>query len=406
MVATFAYIRNNFFALTICVIWLFPVTYFGHWTAPVGTDVFSMLKFPLVSVALLFILIGTRSFNWRILLFLAVAMMASLNSVDMVYSIAKFAGLAVVIGLFSPLIRSKRGREIREKLWNNLCWSAVAVVLLSLFWKATSLPTPVLYTKAGFPGITSHAMLFGPIAGIAAIFLLSKALVEKNYWIMTLGILCYLAVFLSLSRCAIAAATVGVLVVFMISMKKRRKYTAIRLLLPFVFALALLAAYLPEDKIPIGFGTTNVIAAKGLGNSRAKLWEVRMEEFKSNPVLGVGIGLSGASTFVRGDERGFAGSVEPGSGYLVMLSMTGLTGAVFLVFAILVELKSLRKYWQSINPLRQYELTGIGTFLFVHAGAEGWIYSPGGIMCLYFWLWLGMVGDSHNSARYYLKKRI
>ena len=403
MASILTYIRNNFFALTICVIWWFPVTYFGHWTAPVGTDVFRVLGFPLVAFALFAILLGRlNNINWRILLFLVVAMITSLNSADMVYSFAKFAGLIVIIGLLSPLIFSKRALLLREKLWTNLCWSAVIVVCLSVFWRVTGLPAPVLYVKQGFPGITSHAMLFGPVAGIAAVFILSKALANENRKILFLAIICYLAMFTSLSRAALASATMGAFVVIMLALKGSQVGKIVSILCPVIFVLVVMAILLPEDKIPkgLGFGEKNILVAKGKKNSREDLWKQRLEEFKEKPILGFGIGMSKKYEEAKVENSSsFSGTVEPGSAYLVILSMTGILGALTFVFFTGGEIVKFKKVWAFVPPRRKYELSGIGILLFVHAGAEGWIYSPGGVMCLYFWLWLGMVGDSYNSAK-------
>jgi hypothetical protein len=95
----------------------------------------------------------------------------------------------------------------------------------------------------------------------------------------------------------------------------------------------------------------------------------------------------------------FSTTVEPGSAYLVVLSMTGLLGALSLIWIIGTELFMLKKFWSYVPSERKYEIAGIGSLLFVHGGAEGWIYSAGAVMCLYFWIWMGRLGDTVDGVR-------
>ncbi|MCR4307707.1 MAG: O-antigen ligase family protein [Candidatus Berkelbacteria bacterium] len=399
-----AYIRNNIFGLIICALWWFPVTYFGYWTSPVGTSWFSMLKFPVLSVAVLLLLkSGFNKINWMILCFLLIAFSASFYSVDVVYSLAKFAGLAVVISLMSSLFRSRRGRELREKIWNNLCWSAVAVSMLSVFWTICRLPAPQIYFKMGFSGITSHAMLFGPVAGIATVFLLSKALAEKKMVFFIMSAVSFMACFTSLSRSAAAATALGVFAVITVSLIARNKATVARFMLPIVLILAFIVSYIPNDQLPLGLGggEMSLIGVKGLENSRESYWQERWDEFEEKPLLGFGIGMSSRYEEAKEFSEGrFEGTVEPGSSYLVVLSMTGALGAISLISVIMSEVLKLKRVWTKIPMRRRFEIAGVGLFLFVHAGAEGWIYSPGGVMCLFFWIWLGITGDAYDRILY------
>jgi hypothetical protein len=407
VISAVRYLKGNFFPLLVCVLWWFPLTYFGYWTRPVGTELFPLLRFPVIGLCLVALAFrGFNELNWRVLVFLAVALVASVDSVDMVYACAKFAGLAAVIGVFSPLIRSEAGRSMREGLWRNLCWSAVVVVVMSVVWKAGGLPAPVLYFREGFPGITTHAMLFAPVTGIAAVFLLAKALDEKKNAYMLLAALCYLTGFTTLSRSAIAAATCGLLAVIALNAQTKRLFGFMKLLMPVVILLAMTVSYIPEESLPAGFGKVTALTAKGTAlKSRKELWEGRLTEFKDNPVVGLGVGMAQKYGINADPTAGrFSGMVEPGSAYLVVLSMTGLLGAMALAMVIGVELLRLAKVWDAVPQRRKFELTGIGLLLIVHAGAEGWIYSPGGVICLYFWLWLGMVGDSVDRAVYRLNE--
>lgn len=398
------YLKSNLFSLAVCILWWFPVTIFGYWTAPVGTTAFSMLKFPLIGVGLMFIAYyPLNSINWKILIFLGLALVSTLASDAVGYSSVKLFALTIVIGVLSPFLRSATARSLRESLWRNLCQSAVLIVVLSVILTNSGFSLPVLYDRAGSPGITSHAMLFGPIAGISVIYLLSKALVEKSPFHFVLSAICYYASLTSLSRAAIVATTFGAVAVLLLSIGN-----------PKFIKFGLIPSALIGIVISIFSGVSlegnandlarvEAFSNKGIEtSSRDELWETRISEFKANPLLGLGIGMS--NEYDRSVE-GFVGSVEPGSAYLVVLSMTGIAGAIALIWIISIEIFSIQSVWKQLPQRTKYELSGIGLLLFVHGGAEGWIYSPGGLMCLFFWLWFGRLGDAVDHIRYARSRR-
>jgi hypothetical protein len=241
------------------------------------------------------------------------------------------------------------------------------------------------------------------VAGIATVFLLSKALAEKKIVLFIMSAVSFVACFTSLSRSAVAATALGVFAVITISLLYGSKLTFARMMLPLVLILSFIVTYIPSDQLPLGLGRgeRSLIAYKGLENSREGLWQERWDEFEENLLLGIGIGMSsGFKEAKELSEVRFAGTVEPGSSYLVVLSMTGSLGAISLISVIMSEVLKLRRVWTNVPMRRRLEIAGVGLLLFVHAGAEGWIYSPGGVMCLFFWIWLGIVGDAYDRILY------
>lgn len=138
----------------------------------------------------------------------------------------------------------------------------------------------------------------------------------------------------------------------------------------------------------VNFATA--LAHKGTGNSRSELWQSRIDDFKSNPFVGVGIGL-GAGNGVTKDAGGSI-RIEPGSSYLAVLSMTGILGALAFAGALGVLLVRFAMVRSPLS-LEKDIFSVLGVFLAVHGVAEGWVMSFGSPLCLIFWLWLGKVGD-------------
>ena len=136
---------------------------------------------------------------------------------------------------------------------------------------------------------------------------------------------------------------------------------------------------------------TAALSRKGIENTRAELWQDRISEFKSSPVIGIGVAMgTGDST-----DRTQNGSirVEPGSCYLAILAMTGAMGTVAFFSALgllLFRFASVQQKGRVDGDI----LCVVGIYLAVHGVAEGWILTFGSPLCFLFWLWLGNVGDA------------
>lgn len=375
------------------------------------------LKFPFLLLCLLYLLKDINAINGKVLIFLFIALIASLASDDISFSLAKFLGLALVVSVLSPLIQSQKACLMRQSVWANLCLGTVFITLFSVFWKLTGLPGPVMYTRQGFPGITGHSMLFGAFAAIATIYLFCKSVSRNNYWLYGLVLVCFMATISSSSRSAIFATFIGVMVILMLAIKNERLRIFVILSLAIFTCLILLAALVPSEDAFYNFLHLDDLRGKGYNNSRDELWRDRLAEFDDNPYLGLGIGMSYRhrsydvslkdkfnpayvdQIYALPWEEQYVGTIEPGSAYLVVLSMSGLIGAASILLLIADEVISLTKMWKNVPPVQQYEIAGIGAFLFIHGVAEGWIYSAGVMLCLLFWLWIGLVSDTAMVAR-------
>ncbi len=142
---------------------------------------------------------------------------------------------------------------------------------------------------------------------------------------------------------------------------------------------------------------TNSISNRGIDNTREELWHDRILEFNSSPFFGVGFSaqdnsLKGKLSFNISND----GKVEPGSTYLMILSMTGLLGASALIILF-------SKYYLYINKLRNatsnYFLL-IFIFFLIHFIAEGYIYSSGSLMAYTFWLLIGVTYPNSYKGNY------
>jgi len=236
-----------------------------------------------------------------------------------------------------------------------------------------------------FTSFMNQSMLLGPIVGLGVVIGLARAIHGRSWRWGLLAILGLVPLLASGSR--VAALATGAAGCFLIFRYKPIVGGLCGLLL--LLAVYGFINHGQSDESSDSF--TDALARKGISNSRADLWQSRIDEFKSSPVFGIGIAMgtgSGASEEGNGRIR-----IEPGSSYLAVLAMTGAVGTVTFFSALGLLLFGYTIPHRGAGLERDI-LNVVGLFLAVHGVAEGWILGFGSPLCFLFWLWLGKVGDA------------
>lgn len=239
-----------------------------------------------------------------------------------------------------------------------------------------------------FGGLTHHSMLLGPISGIGCIFCSWMGYTRhiKIYWY--LSVLCMIAVMFSASRSSFMGAIAAITILLYKLTGTKAQFVKI------VTGIILLATV----TFPIWGSALDPVMQKYRGNvaegsaysSRENLWRTRIMEFKDNPVLGVGFDAIDLS--MNANPDGYdknSGMVESGSSWLIILSMTGIIGAI-LLFPVLFGTYS--QLWIDSSP-QAAMLLGLLTFFFVHMIAEGYIFYGGSMLAFLLWLTIGVSRD-------------
>lgn len=126
-------------------------------------------------------------------------------------------------------------------------------------------------------------------------------------------------------------------------------------------------------------------------NSRGSKWDARIEEFAGSPVFGVGFSAQDPDGKDEYDKRN--GTIEPGSSWLAVLSMTGAVGFVLIVLMLVFPLFYLRDNPNPFNAL----LLGLLVFFFLSFIAEGYIFAGGNPLCFIAWLVFGCANDAREG---------
>lgn len=304
----------------------------------------------------------------------------------------------------SPLVSSKQLDIFRIQAFEwcmNLCVFVGVASFFCYFLGINYMRTIINVNDSfsgSFGGITPQSMLLGPVAGIAANWLLYKIL--KRYFSQTtfsplillmLGT-CLCSMLLSSSRGAFLATVMTALyVLFMFTKDHIRKAPKIIfvLLLCFTAASPLIGNFAD--------GLQNKQQANmekgGTLSSRQSLWNERIKEFKSSPIYGVGFS---SQKEIRIDIRTLnTGAVEPGTSYGAVFAMTGLLGGIpfLMILASQILKKPSAAFGMHVISPAQVCLVFFG----MHMMVEGYVFAAGSPLCALLWLSVGAASAWQNK---------
>lgn len=286
----------------------------------------------------------------------------------------------------SPVIQSEFARKLRVKCLNICLIICIALSVgsfvgyfggINLF--SYELSRDYIGVAGMFSGLTRQSMILGPISGISTIFLFYKMMVNNEKLYLLLLIPCIGCVFFASSRSAFGATLFGILVTMYLylrsSVKMIRKLLPIGIILIATFPLWESVTLALQDKQKLHSGRKETF------DSRSGKIEARWNEFISNPIIGVGfaaINSNGKDPYNRK-----TGTVEPGSSWLCILSMTGIIG--FIMVSLLM--------FGSFNVIKQNKelawLSGVFSFFCIHMLVEGYVFAAGNSLTFILWLVIG-----------------
>lgn len=243
-----------------------------------------------------------------------------------------------------------------------------------------------------FAGFTLHPMWLSAACGIATIvfvFLLIDLWNKKNRW-KAIGILplLYASIMVSVwggSRSALAISAGAAMFLIYLGNKKVSKMFGVLAVIVVLVAIAMPYFMEGSEKIVQKMEYQEKIGR----TSREESWNERLTEFKSSPFWGIGL-----SAVLDEDGNLSVGTHETGSGWLTILSQTGLLG---IVFALLLWKRGFVpiRYLHDNREMSLYFVILI--YLSVHTMFEGYIFLPGCYLCFYFWLVLSVLGDYNRK---------
>lgn len=245
-------------------------------------------------------------------------------------------------------------------------------------------------SAGGFGGLIMQSISLGFVSGLGMLFLLYRALLQDQScrkWYYFAIVILAVTVLISSSRTALMSALAGGLIMVYQNNKKNGRFVKI------IMGILLTGML----TYPIWEGFAAGLQAKNSSNedlgaygSRTEKWTARIDEFESSPLFGVGFAAQDPNGNDYFDRT--RGTVEPGSSWLCILSMTGIVGFILFINVIRKPYLYLKKHPTPYNSF----LLGLMIFICTHMISEGYIYAGGSSLCFIAWLIFGCC----NDARY------
>lgn len=334
-------------------------------------------------------------FNWGLMAFLLYVPLALLiTSPDAVFhSWERFVLFALLLVCVSPIFTGEEAIRNRRDMFRIVLVVCVIIGVGSFFARFLGINFMRTYnrdfmSKVGlFGGLTTHSMLLGPIAGISAIYMAYLGYLMRKKTFFLLSFLSIMTVMFTASRSSLAATIAGITIAIFRLSGSINKF-AVTIVAVIMLGAATFPLWGNAMDAVIAKNEANVRAG-GATNSRDKLWDARINEFKENPVYGVGFAAIDRNS---SGDTGFdvrTGMVESGSSWLIILSMTGLLGALMIVPVLLRAYMTVYRDDEKFSAL----VCGVLTMFFVHMLAEGYIFYGGSQMAFMMWLTVGVAMD-------------
>lgn len=227
--------------------------------------------------------------------------------------------------------------------------------------------------KFCFSGLTWHPQWLGAMTGLACVYTYYHAVVkrqgEKLHGIFSI-VFFLMSVELALlagSRSALMSAGASIVLMTLFTCESfkdfYRKTGIVIILILLLYPIFLQSVEMIEIK---------QIAQNRIGMSRTRLWMEQLTMIKSNPLFGIGL--------VGG---------ESGNGWLAVAAQTGLVGFALMLNIACNCYRQIKTYLYNNKDV--LFLSCISLYLIIHGCFEGYILTPGYVMCWIFWACVGRI---------------
>jgi hypothetical protein len=306
-------------------------------------------------------------------------------------ALKRYLGLVILVAAVGPLFPSSKYVRLRLVGWVIVLIFSVFVSVLSIFWYFLPLPSIGIGL---FSGATTQPKTLA-FNSVLAVIVLASFITTKNWKIALPALVVVIFVtILTGSRASLVVVLVSLSVILYI-----RRAVGIGVLISGFSAITVLLFSGDLGGI-LGGETVAWHVDKGLSDTRSHLWDLRLRDYSSSPIFGVGVGVASeilhaptledmASGMAFFDQNGRL-VFEPGSSWLAILSMTGLFGSLAFFLLLSCVVRSCFLFWKQAG--RQIYALQMATLIFftLHFIEGGFVLSFGNPHTLYFWLWVGV----------------
>lgn len=303
----------------------------------------------------------------------------------------RFFSFLMVMLCVSPFLYNSGLTMFRKEIFDKVNILFVIIVIVSFLGYLAGVYSTADFS--GFRGCTSQSMLLSPIAALSSIFCLHKAFClgiskKEKYLFLGMMVIAFLMCLLAGSRASLSGGIVGIL--YYLKVRYRRN---IKLFLKVFFSMLIVVSVsYPLWKsylVTVAGKMERSIEAGSMTTTRDALWETRFWEFKESPVCGIGFNYVDEHILpVAYRDAAKVGVIEPGSGWLFLLSSLGIMGTI--PFLLLFWRPLFRIYKKAESYSDEILIGACLSFFAVHLIAEGYVTSSGSFLFFYLWLLISL----------------
>lgn len=338
------------------------------------------------------------------------------NPIPSYYNSPIRCGVFVLLLLsFSNLTNSRKIALMRLHLFHIFSILSVIIVVVSylLFvFGLVSIEQMDLYQERGiYTGSTANNEM-GLLGAMSILFIL--VFLYKHFYLLKLWekVVLFGCLYCGISMMALASSRMGLIctlvsVTFAIYRMSRKRFSK------FIIAIILFCLVVSFVSNFMGDKFT-VMLKKNKGqvdqidiNSREEMWQARLDEFKESPIFGVGFAYMKYG-WGQGMASTQSGRIESGSGWLSVLSQTGMLGGVCLLVIVLPCIVFLFRNKSDSYVNAWY--SGMCMLFILQPITEAYITTVGALLGCLFWLnysvidsfRIGLLKDEDLDLRSYL----
>jgi hypothetical protein len=290
-----------------------------------------------------------------------------------------FINSFIIVG---PLLINESINDFRKCLYKIALNSLLVLNMVSIF---SVIAIRDFSFFEGYYGFMESSILLGTTTSFAMIICLARFFQNKNkkskLFYFVLFFISVPVLLLTAARSAILSLSLALFISFIVNLKKS---------LPFLFFFGVLAIIFFNQIQVFAGPLLDKMEKRESGDVTAGRGGINYDnflDFKDNPIIGAGFYniIHSSNSKINPD-----GSLEYSSGWLFVLSTTGLLGFIFLLYIFIKTIKRL----PGLKYLRDQEFISVVfmIYFFINMNFEGYIYSGGGL--LFFILWLSFTSVS------------
>ena len=387
MTAIYYYLCDNWKSIAFLV----AIVFFMMGMSGLIGNVGYVLYYPVMFVVAAYCLFNAERISYISVSYIVVCFLSIiLNEIPSFYSIEfRFIGFVILLIAFSPLVNSRNIALLRLRLlYFVTIFCVILVVLNFILFQAGGLSEMQMkvYSRTGVYFGTTANNEFATLGAISIMYIITflvsffkrVRIIEFIVW-LSLLFCCISMMLIASSRTAFIGTIISIVFIAVYANRDNLKRLPITIII--LLAFFVLAFFLFSDNMRgiIEYKQSGDMSSVNI-DSRESMWGARFEEFKSSPIFGIGFAtISNPTKFAQN-----SGIIEAGSGWLSIISQTGILGAVCILSMLVPNILFLLR-----NRDKSYcflWLVGLNTIFLVSPISEAYITTVGAVLCCLFWL--------------------